>query len=211
MPVCVASALPRWIDQRLRQAGLRASSEAIEILAAKVEGNLLAASQEIEKLKLLVTDGDLIETSAMASLVGDSARYDVFGLVDKALAGNTNAAVTTLNGLQGEGTDAVIILWALAREIRLIAAVHERMAQGRPLEMALNEAKVWDKRKGLVGPAVKRISPRHAQHLLRKANGIDQAVKGMRRADAWSELKDLVLHLSGVVSLRPKLDLLSLE
>ncbi|BFM08508.1 DNA polymerase III subunit delta [Halioxenophilus aromaticivorans] len=206
-----AAALPRWIDQRLRQANLKASSEAIEILAAKVEGNLLAASQEIEKLKLLVNDGDLIETATMANLVGDSARYDVFGLVDKALAGNTNAAITTLNGLRGEGTDGVIILWALAREIRVIATVHERMAQGRALEMAMNEAKVWDKRKALISPAVKRISPRHAQHLLRKANGVDQAIKGMRRVDAWSELKDLVLHLSGVVSLHPRLDLLALE
>lgn len=208
-PVNSAS-LPRWIDQRLKKAGLKASSEAIEILAAKVEGNLLAASQEIEKLKLL-TNGSIIDDTTMASLVGDSARYDVFGLVDKALAGNTQAAITTLNGLRGEGTDAVIILWALTRDIRLIASIHERINQGRSLDMALNELKVWDKRKPLVGPAVQRISSKHALHLLRKANGIDQAIKGMRRADAWGELKDLVLHLSGVVSISPKLDLLALD
>lgn len=108
-----ADALPRWIDQRLRQAQLRASSEAIEILAAKVEGNLLAASQEIKKLQLLAGNDQLIEAETMASLVGDSARYDVFGLADKALKGETQSAIKTLNGLQGEGSDAVIILWAL--------------------------------------------------------------------------------------------------
>jgi len=204
-------ALPRWVDQRLRQAGLRASSEAIEILAAKVEGNLLAASQEIEKLRLLVGTSDLIETEQMASLVGDSARYDVFGLVDKALAGQAQSAVKTLNGLQGEGTDAVIILWALAREIRLLATLHERMDQGQSLEQALDAARVWDKRKVLARQAIQRISNKHAQHLLRKANGVDRAIKGMRRVDHWSELKDLVLHLSGVVSIRPRLDLLALE
>ena len=206
-----AAALPRWIDQRLAQAKLKASSEAIDILAAKVEGNLLAASQEIEKLKLLVNKDSVIDTSTMANLVGDSARYDVFGLTDKALAGNTEAAVNTLNGLHGEGTDAVIILWALTRDIRLIANIHERMSQGRPQNLVLNELKVWDKRKPQVSSAVQRISSRHAQHLLRKANGVDQAIKGMRKADPWAELKDLVLHLSGVISINPKLDLLALE
>lgn len=206
-----AEELPRWIDQRLRQSGLQASSEAIEILSAKVEGNLLAASQEIEKLKLLVGNDQVIDTTSMANLVGDSARYDVFALVDRALAGDSQAALRTLKGLQGEGTDAVIILWALAREIRQLASIHELMNNGRGIDQALQEARVWDKRKGIMRQALGRLSSRHCLHLLRKANGIDQAVKGMRRADPWAELKDLLLHLTGVVSLPPALDLLALD
>ena len=204
-------ALPRWIDQRLRQAGLRASSEAIEILAAKVEGNLLAAKQEIEKLKLLTGDETLIEPESMATLVGDSARYDVFGLVDKALSGNAQAAIKTLNGLQAEGSDAVIILWALAREIRTLASCHELMELGRGPDQAMTQMRVWDKRKPTIKQALARVSGKHAVHLIRKANGIDQAIKGARKVDPWSELRDLVLHLAGIVSLPPRLDLLSLE
>ncbi|WP_317930999.1 DNA polymerase III subunit delta [Halioxenophilus sp. WMMB6] len=209
-PVTV-DALPAWIDQRLRQAGLKASSEAIEILAAKVEGNLLAASQEIEKLKLLVGQEELIDTTSMANLVGDSARYDLFSLVDRALAGDAASAVKTLVGLQSEGTDSVIILWSLAREIRTLAELHELLQSGRPIEQALNQLRVWEKRKPIMRQALSRISARHSQHLLRKAYGIDRAIKGMRRADPWSELKDLVLHLAGAVCLPPGLDLLALD
>src|SRR5690606_6436596 len=99
------------------KAGLNADPQAIEILCAKTEGNLLAAAQEIEKLKLL-SDTTHIDAHTMASAVTTSARYDVFGLTDKALSGDSRAAVTHLQGLRTEGTEPTIILWALSREIR---------------------------------------------------------------------------------------------
>ena len=95
--------LPRWIGNRLKLAGIRANSQAIEILADRVEGNLLAAVQEIEKLKLLVPDGD-VDAKTMSTVVADSARYDVFSLVDKALAGDAQSASRTLRGLRHAGS-----------------------------------------------------------------------------------------------------------
>ncbi|MBU3070749.1 DNA polymerase III subunit delta [Aestuariicella sp. G3-2] len=201
--------LPRWIDQRIQQAGMTASHDAIEMLAARIEGNLLAAAQEIEKLKLLAADGQ-ISAEMIAGSVADSARYDVFTLIDKALHGDARAAVRTLQGLKGEGTDATVVLWALAREIRTLSQVAHAMQQGQPLDRAAKSAGVWDKRKALVSNALRRLKLSQLQMLLRKANGIDKAIKGLRSADAWDELMDLTLNLSGTFSLSPQVQKLSL-
>ncbi|WP_439134365.1 DNA polymerase III subunit delta [Pseudomaricurvus sp.] len=201
--------LPRWIDQRIQLAGMTASHDAIEMLAARIEGNLLAAAQEIEKLKLLAVDGQ-VTAEMIAGSVADSARYDVFNLIDKALHGDARSAVRTLQGLKGEGTDATVILWALAREIRTLSQIAHAMQQGQPLDRAAKSAGVWDKRKALVANALRRLKLTQLQMLLRKANGIDKAIKGLRRADAWDELMDLTLNLSGTFSLSPQVQKLSL-
>lgn len=206
-----AAQLPRWIGQRLQQAGLKADSQAVEVLASKVEGNLLAASQEIEKLKLLVAEDGLISAEMMSSAVADSARYDVFGLVDKALHGDARAAVKNLHGLRGEGTDATVILWALAREIRTLWRVAHACAQGQNFDWAAKQAGVWDKRKALVKTALRRLKLPQLQLLLRKANAIDKAIKGMSMAQPWDELLDLTLNLSGTVSLSPRVQRLALS
>ena len=111
-----ADQLPKWIKQRLNQAGIDASAEAVTILAERVEGNLLAAIQEIEKLKLLAVKGK-VDASAMSAVVADSARYDLFEFVDKALSGDAQSAARALRGLQNEGTDPLTLLWALTREL----------------------------------------------------------------------------------------------
>jgi DNA polymerase-3 subunit delta len=201
--------LPRWIEQRMQQTGLNASREAIDMLAARIEGNLLAAAQEIEKLKLLSPDGQ-VSAEMIASAVGDSARYDVFSLLDKALHGDARAAVRTLHGLKGEGTDATVVLWALAREIRTLYQIAHSMQQGQPFDRAAQNAGVWDKRKPLVSTAMRRLKLNQLQMLMRKANGIDKAIKGLRNADTWDELLDLTLNLSGTFSLSPALQRLTL-
>lgn len=202
--------LPRWIGQRLQQAGLKADSQATDILASRVEGNLLAAAQEIEKLKLLCSDG-FVSADLMASAVADSARYDVFGLVDKALHGDARGAVKTLNGLKGEGTDATVVLWALAREIRTLAQMAHSTSQGQNFDWAAKQAGVWDKRKPLMQSTLRRFRLPQLQQLLRKANAIDKAIKGMRRADPWDELMDLTLNLAGTFSLSPPVQKLALS
>jgi len=204
-----ATQLPSWINQRLRQAGLQADSQAVDILCSRIEGNLLAAVQEIEKLKLLSDDG-LISAEVMANVVADSARYDIFDLADKVLLGQTEAAVKTLQGLQGEGTDAIPILWALAREVRSLNQIAHAQMQGQNFDWAAKQAGVWEKRKPMVQAALRRLPPPQLELLLRKANGVDKAVKGMRNADAWSELLDLVLGICGLSSLHPSLQRLSL-
>lgn len=202
--------LPRWIGQRLQQAGLRADSSAIDLLAARVEGNLLAAAQEVEKLKLLASDG-LVSHEMMAAVVADSARYDVFGLVDKALHGDARAAVRSLQGLRGEGTEPINLLWALTKDIRALNQIALSQSQGKSFDQATRNAGVWEKRQPLMQAALRRLKPAQLQQLLRKANGIDRAIKGMRSAEPWDELLELTLNLAGVQSLSPANDRLNLK
>ncbi|MDO3387027.1 DNA polymerase III subunit delta [Gilvimarinus sp. SDUM040013] len=194
--------LPRWIGQRLKQAGLNAESSAIDMLASRIEGNLLAAAQEIEKLKLLTTDGH-VSAELMASVVADSARYDIFGLADKALLGDARAAVKSLQGLKTEGTEAPAILWALSRDLRQILQAAIQVEQGKHPDWAMKQAGIWAKRQPLAGKALHRLRRPKLELLLRQAGGIDRAIKGMRNADQWDELLDLVLNIAGTQSLSP--------
>ncbi len=201
--------LPRWVNQRLQQAGLKADSGALDLLVSRVEGNLLAAVQEIEKLKLLAPDG-VVSAELMAAAVADSARYDIFGLVDKALLGDARGTVKTLQGLRAEGTDVIPILWALTRDIRALVQIAEAQAAGQSFERAAQQAGVMPRRHNLLQVAARRLKPGRARQLLRKAGGVDKAVKGMRRADPWDELLDLGLGLAGLQSLSPTNEKLSL-
>ncbi|WP_346837213.1 DNA polymerase III subunit delta [Microbulbifer sp. SAOS-129_SWC] len=187
-----AQEMPRWIHQRLRAAGLDAEPEAIQILAERVEGNLLAASQEIEKLKLLSAD-NLITAATMSDAVASSARYDVFGLIDKALAADADGAVKTLHGLRAEGVEAPVVLWALAREIRSLLEIGEKIDHGQPLARLVR----IQKRQPLVQAALARLRPRQLEGLLLRARAVDAAIKGGRDQDPWVGLLELTLNLSG--------------
>lgn len=202
--------LSRWISTRLQQAGLSADSSATDLLASRVEGNLLAAVQEIEKLALLSTDKH-ISYELMASAVADSARYDAFTLADKALHGDARAAAKTLQGLRGEGSDAISILWAILRDIRSLNQIAQAQAQGKSFDVAARQAGVWEKRQPIIQNALRRFKPAQLQQMLRKANGIDKSIKGMRNAEPWDELLDLVLNLAGVQSLNNQNEKLSLK
>ncbi len=193
-----AAQLPQWIRQRLAQAGLAADQEAVELIAARVEGNLLAAAQEIEKLKLLAEDGRVTADTVQAA-VADSARYDVFGLIDAALQGHPEHSLRMLEGLRGEGIEAPVILWALARELRLLANIAQQYAQGVPLERAFSQARppVWDKRRPLVSKALQRHDVAGWQRLLMAAQLIDEQIKGQAEGDPWIGLSNLCLQLSG--------------
>ncbi|AFN79485.1 DNA polymerase III subunit delta [Stutzerimonas nitrititolerans] len=193
-----AAQLPQWIRQRLSQAGLAADQEAVELIAARVEGNLLAAAQEIEKLKLLAEDGRVTADTVQAA-VANSARYDVFGLIDAALQGHPEHSLRMLEGLRGEGIEAPVILWALARELRLLANIAQQYAQGVPLERAFSQARppVWDKRRPLVSKALQRHDVAGWQRLLMAAQLIDEQIKGQAEGDPWIGLSNICLQLSG--------------
>ena len=194
-----AQQLPQWINQRLGQAGLAATPEAVELIAARVEGNLLAAVQEIEKLKLLA-DGQKVDAATVQAAVADSARFDVFGLIDAALAGQAPHALRMLEGLRGEGLEAPVILWALAREVRQLANLAFQHEQGLPLERAFAQCKppVWDKRRPLLSRALQRHSARRWGQLLREAQQIDAQIKGQAAGDPWAGLASLTLHIAGL-------------
>jgi DNA polymerase-3 subunit delta len=190
--------LPQWIRQRMNQAGMNATQEAVDLIAARVEGNLLAAAQEIEKLKLLA-DGNQIDASTVQAAVADSARYDVFGLIDAALNGEASHALRTLEGLRGEGVDSTVVLWALARELRLLATIAQQYGQGIPLEKAFSQARppVWDKRRPLVSKALQRHSAARWSKMLQDAQRIDAQIKGQAAGDPWLDISRLTLLLAG--------------
>lgn len=195
--------LPRWIQQRLQQAGIQANQEAVQILAERVEGNLLAAVQEIEKLKLLALDGK-VDAKRMSSVVADSARYNLFEFIDKVLAGDAQSAARSLRGLQNEGIEPVPLLWAITRELRILTKASEQVSQGVHSDSALKSAGVWDKRIPLFRGALRRLSPAYLRMLVHQAGAIDRGIKGQRKADIWDELTTLVLSLAGTQTLQPK-------
>jgi DNA polymerase-3 subunit delta len=190
--------LPEWIGQRMQAAGLSCDAEAIQILADRVEGNLLAAQQEISKLALL-TQGRHVSADAVRQSVADGARFDVFQLVDAALAQDAPRAIRVLHGLRQEGVAPVLTLWALVREINSLVAVWVRLDQGMPLGRAMNDAGVWRTRQDLVARALRGRNEAGIRQLLAAAANADLVIKGVRRGLPWNTLLELVLLLA-----RPK-------
>ena len=202
--------LPQWISRRLQQAGIQASRQAVSILAERVEGNLLAAVQEIEKLKLLIPEGEL-DSNTMSTIVADSARFNVFSLVDKAMQGEAQSACRTLRGLREEGTEPTVILWALTRELRTLLKASDALAAGDHLDWVLKNLGVWEKRKPLIKNAIRRLSINQLRQMLKLAGGIDRAIKGMRTASPWDDLTTLILMLCGTQTLPPQTLRLALQ
>ncbi len=191
-----AKQLPGWINQRLQQRGVTADRDAVLLLAEKVEGNLLAAAQEVDKL-VLSTSGKHLDVDSVRQAIGDSARYSVFNLLDACLQGNAADAQRMLSGLRGEGVDTLALLWVFAKEIRLLLALHYAMQDGISAQQAMQNMKVWKNRMSLVNRALQHSTPSQLEELLLLAGAIDQASKGMRKANAWDELASLCASLSG--------------
>ncbi|MGH8221945.1 MAG: DNA polymerase III subunit delta [Woeseiaceae bacterium] len=190
-----AAELPAWIAARLRRAGLEADREAVRMLAERVEGNLLAAQQEIDKLRLLLGGGRLTLADVEAA-VADSSRYDVYKLVDAAIGGDAARALRILGGLRGEGTEAVIVVWALTRELRILARLAESVAGGTSLGTALAGSGVWRDRQSLLGACVGRHPPAELYRLLQLAQRADASAKGQQAGDPWAIAGELLVGLS---------------
>lgn len=203
--------LPGWINQRARSLGLQLDKDAVDILVERVEGNLLAAAQELEKLRLLYDGQGSINAELMAHAVSDSARYDIFGLVDRALQGDAAGAVKMLQGLKAEGTDVLPILGLLSREIRNLLQIAVALEEGKAFAAVARQAGVWDKRQGLVKAGLARLSPARLSLMLRKAALVDRATKGMGDGDPWDICLDLVLNLAGVAALNQRTEGIALR
>lgn len=188
--------LPRWVESRMRRAGLAPDRDAVRLLVERCEGNLLAARQEIEKLRLLHGEGP-VDAEAVRDAVSDSARYDVFGLADAATAGDLPRALRVLSGLRAEGVEPVIVLWAVAREVRTAAQVRWMTDHGMARPAAMGKAKVWSSRADLVGRAVSRHDGPSLRRLVRAAARADRVTKGSEKGDAWQALTDLVAGFAG--------------
>lgn len=196
-------ALPTWIAQRLALQRQRvepgeAGQRTLAFFADRVEGNLLAAHQEIQKLGLLYPAGELGFEQIEAAVL-NVARYDVFKLGEAVLAGQVNRALRMLEGLQAEGEAAVLVHWTLAEDIRAIKRVKDAVVAGKPLPMALREARVWGAKERLFERVVPLLSDDVAAQWLEAAQVCDGLVKGLKHPDwpfdPWQGLKRLVLML----------------
>jgi DNA polymerase-3 subunit delta len=189
--------LPRWIGQRFRTAGLRCDPEGLQLLADRVEGNLLAAQQEIDKLALLYAPGTELTAAEIRAAVADGARFDVFQLGDAALSGDVLRAVRVLEGLREEGTAAPLVLWSLVREVLVLVDAGVRASRESSPLRAVQGAGVWQSRTDLYLQAMRHHKPGTLRRLLRMAGHADQIVKGARRGEPWNALLELTLALAG--------------
>lgn len=189
--------LPAWITGRMRERGLEVRGDAARLLADRVEGNLLAANQEIRKLELLAGDGP-VDGHAVREAVADSARFDVFRMVDAALEGNTRRALRIIDGLKAEGTATAIILWAMARETRILVMIAYHMNHGEGLDSAVGKARgAWFNRKRLYASVLRRHNQRSLHAVLLACHDADLAIKGGQPGNVWPILIDLLMLLTG--------------
>jgi DNA polymerase-3 subunit delta len=188
--------LPEWIAARLARQKQSARPETLQFLADCVEGNLLAAHQEIQKLALLLPAGEL-DFDAVREAVLNVARYDAGKLTEAMLAGERARLVRMLEGLRGEGEAPPRVLWILAEEIRAICRVQNGIAAGRPLPEVLRESRVWgDARQTLVGRAARTLPRAALLAALEHAASVDRVIKGVVKGDVWDELLQLGLRFA---------------
>jgi DNA polymerase-3 subunit delta len=197
-------ALPQWIAQRLAAQGQRvhegdAGAQTLAFFADRVEGNLLAAHQELQKIALLYPQGELSFEQIEAAVL-NVARYDVFKLGEAVLAGQTARVLRMLDGLRAEGEAPVLVHWTLAEDIRALKRVKDAVAQGKPLPMALRESRVWGAKERLFERLVPLLSDHTLAHWVEAASVCDGLIKGLKHPhwpiDAWDGLKRLALMVT---------------
>ncbi|GHU34538.1 DNA polymerase III subunit delta [Betaproteobacteria bacterium] len=188
--------LPVWIAGRLQRQQQSADKEGLRFIAEHVEGNLLAAHQEILKLGLLYPQGEL-SFEQIRSAVLDVARYDMDGLRESLLSGDLARLARTLEGLRQEGEAPPLVLWAMTEEVRALAQVKAGVAEGRHVDQLLKDARVWGARQIPFKKAVQRIGVDQARAALQLAARIDRLIKGIGSGDIWDEFLRLGLLVSG--------------
>jgi DNA polymerase-3 subunit delta len=192
-----AGRLPEWIAKRARAQGLALESEAAVVLAERVEGNLLAAHQELEKLALRFESGRIAVADVLES-VADSARYDVLQLGEAAMQGDAVRALRILAGLKAEGRDATLVLWAVNKDVQWLSRIAHRMRSGESVDAAIANERVWRSRQSAVRRASQRLGTAAIDALIEDAARVDRAIKGAERRDPWLELEALTARLAGL-------------
>ncbi len=182
-----------WIGARLASRGLQATPDAAALLAGRVEGNLLAAAQEIDKLVVLRGDDSRrIDAAAMESLVADSARYDAFKLTDAAFAGDGGRALHILAGLRSEGDELIALMGWLVNQLQLAL----RLANARDFAAQAKTERLWAAREQLFRKALRRAPREHWLQCLARAAQIDRMAKGREQGDPWREAERLIAAIA---------------
>ena len=195
--------LGSWLSNRLIKEGIKPDKEALRLLTDKVEGNLLAAIQEIEKLKLLANkQGQPINLDADTAMqvIADSSRYTAYNLIDSALLGDSVRSMKIVINLKAEGTypkNILIILGAITRELRILLPLVEEKELGKGINGIMESNRVWFNRKKAVGSLLQRCTTQDLWKMLARSKKIDEAIKGASSSNPWDELNFLILELCG--------------
>ena len=188
--------LAAWIGQRLGRQRQRADADTLRFLAERVEGNLLAAHQEIRKLGLLFPEGMLDEEQVRAA-VSNVARYDAFGLADAMLAGDAGRVLRSVDGLQAEGEAPPLVLWALTEAVRNLVRLSGARDSGRAPATMMRELRIFGPREALYAQALRRLDTRRLQAALQETARIDRMIKGLIREDPWAAMAALATTVAG--------------
>lgn len=189
--------LPGWIQARLQAKQKRLTLDAARLIAQRVEGNLLAAKQEIEKLVLLI-DKDDIDIEDVIHAVADSSRFDVFDMIESAFLGNSDRTLLMLNGLRNEGTEPMALFGALMWEFRRLCSIAHQHEAGSNLESLFSSYRIWDQKKRPMNAVLKRHTSKSLDKLLNYCATIDKTLKSRQRSQVWDQFNTLLLAIAGI-------------
>lgn len=199
-----AQQFPSWLKRRLQSRALRVENGVVELLCEQLEGNVMAAAQEIDKLQVLAKDG-AVTLELVTNSLADQARFDVYALTEICLHGNFARALRIKSRLQSEGIEPVIVVWALVREIRLLAAMAAAIQAGQNRSAVFKQNRIWSKREPAINAALQRLSSTRCYQLLEQAAHLDQTVKGQRLLDpgtVWYQIECLCANVCSEVIIR---------
>lgn len=188
---------PAWLKKRIQSRSLRVEAGVIDMMVEQLEGNVMAAAQEIDKLQVLAKDG-AVTLKLLSESLADQARFDVYALTDGCLLGDFNRALRIKSRLQSEGIEPVIVVWALVREIRVMTAIASGLQQGQNKGMLFKQHRIWNKREPAVNAAISRLSTQQWIDLLEQAAYLDQTIKGQRYQEVgslWYQIEQLCAQM----------------
>lgn len=190
------NALPQWIKNRLAAQNLNIDNDALALFAEKVEGNLLAAKQEIDKLALIHPAGHTVTLDDAQTAVANVARFDIFLLSAAWMSGNSERVLRLLEGLASEGNEPVLLLWVISEDIRTLIRLLAALKQGKSISEMRQSLRLWGEKQTLAPQAAKRIGIRRLLEALQICAFIDRQIKGAEEGNAWAEIKHLFLSLT---------------
>ena len=190
------NALPQWIKNRLAAQNLNIDNDALALFAEKVEGNLLAAKQEIDKLALIHPAGHTVTLDDAQTAVANVARFDIFQLSAAWMSGNSERVLRLLEGLASEGNEPVLLLWVISEDIRTLIRLLAALKQGKSISEMRQSLRLWGEKQTLAPQAARRIGIRRLLEALQICAYIDRQIKGAEEGNAWAEIKHLFLSLT---------------
>ena len=192
-----AADLPQWIRHRLSAHELQIDEDALLLFAERVEGNLMAANQEIEKLALLHQAGAVVSLEDAQNAVANVARFDVFQLSSAWLSGDVPRVVRLMDALEAEGEEPILLLWSVSEDIRTLLRLHAAFKQGQSMMQVRNPLRLWGEKQTLAPLALKRIGVRRLMNALQTCAMADQQIKGVAQGKAWQTARQMLIELAG--------------